>query len=121
MTRCPLFHERALFDRLFQVQHAARPLGGVRIVRHHHDRLLEFLVEPLQQRQHFAGRLGVEIAGRLVGQQQRRVGDDRAGDGDALFLPARQLARVVLLAVAEADDAERRHHVLAALLLRQAS
>ena len=69
--------------------------------------------------EHFAARLRVEVARRLVGEQQRRVGDDRARDRDALLLPAGELPRIVLLAVAEADDVERGHHVLAALLLRE--
>ncbi len=38
----------------------------------------------------------VEVAGRLVGQQQRRLGDQRAGDRDALLLAARQLVGMVL-------------------------
>ena len=38
---------------------------------------------------------GVEVAGRLVGEQDGRVGDDRARDRDALLLPARELARRV--------------------------
>ena len=71
-------------------------LGGVRVVRHHDDRLLELLVQPLQQRQHLARRLRVEVAGRLVGEQQRRIGDDGARDRDALLLPAGQLARIVV-------------------------
>ena len=75
---------------------AARALGGVRIVRHHDDRLLELGVQPLQQSQDLLARLGVEIAGRLVGEQQRRVGDDGARDRDALLLAAGELARVVL-------------------------
>ena len=73
-----------------------RALGRVRIVRHHDDRLLEFLVQPLQQRQHLGRRFRVEVAGRLVGEQQRRVGDDGARDRDALLLSARQLPRIVL-------------------------
>src|SRR5205814_6058268 len=81
--------------------------------------LLVFLVQPLQQREHFGRRLRVEIARGLVGEQQRRVGDDRARDRDALLLPARELPRVVLLAIAEGDDAERRYHVIAALRLRE--
>ena len=43
------------------------------------------------------------------------IGDDRARDADALLLAARQLARLVLHAVAEADELERRLHALAAL------
>ena len=46
-----------------------------------------------QQLEDLVARLAIEIAGRLVAQQQRRVGDDGAGDADALFLAARQLAR----------------------------
>ena len=90
--RCALLDQRALLE----VQEVRGALGRVRIVRHHHDRLLELLIQPLQERQNLAGRLGVEIAGRLVGEQQRRVGDDRARDGDALLLSARKLPRIVL-------------------------
>ena len=45
----------------------------------------------------------VEIAGRLVGDEDGRVRHDRAGDGDALLLAARKLRRVVVQALAEAD------------------
>ena len=84
-----------------------RALGGVRVVRHHDDGLLELPVEPLEQVEDLVGRLAVEVAGGLVGEQQRRVGDDRARDRDALLLAARELARVVVEAVAEPDDLER--------------
>ncbi len=50
---------------------------------------------------------GVEIAGRLVGEQQARRVDQRARDGDALLLAARELARRVALAVAEAEQPQR--------------
>ena len=40
-------------------------------------------------------------------EQQRRVGDDRAGDADALLLAARQLPRVVLGALGQADHLQR--------------
>src|SRR5262245_44607462 len=60
---------RGVFDQraLLEMQQAGRALGGVRIVRHHHDRLLVFLVQPLQQREHFLRGFRVEVAGRLVG------------------------------------------------------
>ena len=47
--------------------------------------------------------LAVERAGRLVGEQDLRIVDERAGNGDALLLAARELARVVVEAVAEID------------------
>ena len=50
----------------------------------------------------------VEVAGRLVGEDHLRPAGERPGDGDALLLAARQLARPVLQAVAEADRVDRR-------------
>ena len=61
------------------------------------------------------GALAIEVAGRLVGDDDRRVVDDGARDGDALLLPAGELARVVLHAVLEADDAQRGLRALLAL------
>ena len=57
-----------------------------------------------------AGRL-VEIAGRLVGDEDARLGRQRPGDRHALLLAARQLAGIVGDAVAQADGSElaRRH------------
>ena len=46
-----------------------------------------------QQRHHAGGALRVEIAGRLVGQNEGRAMDERARDGDALQLPAGQFPR----------------------------
>ena len=48
-----------------------------------------------QQREHLVGGGGVEGAGRLVGQDHRRVGDQRPGDRHALLLAAGQLGRQV--------------------------
>ena len=48
-----------------------------------------------QQVEDFVGGLRVEVAGRLVGDDQRRVGDDRPGDADALLLAAGELPRPV--------------------------
>src|SRR2546421_18680 len=68
---------------LVEVAHGMRPLDGVRIVRHHHDGLLEFLVHPLEQRQHLFGGLAIQIAGRLVRHEDRGVGGDGARDSHA--------------------------------------
>jgi len=50
----------------------------------------------------------VEVTGRLVGQQDRRLADDCACDRNTLFLPARQFARAVVHAVIEAHPFQRR-------------
>ena len=49
----------------------------------------------------------VEVTGRLVGEQDRRVVHQRARDGDALALTAGQLVRPVIHAVAELHALER--------------
>ncbi len=53
-------------------------------------------------------RRGVEIAGRLVGEEQGRARRGRPGDGDPLLLAARQLRRIMGEPVAEADRLELR-------------
>ena len=45
----------------------------------------------------------VEVAGRLVGQDDRRIVGERARERDPLLLPAGQLGRVVMGAPGEAD------------------
>ena len=102
-------HRRSALEEhaLVQMQHGLRLLRGLRVVRDHHDGLVELHVEPPEQLEHLVRALRVELAGRLVEQDERRVGDDGARDGDALLLAARELARVVVQPVGEPDDAER--------------
>src|SRR6516162_4330491 len=78
------FHELAFL----QVQDALCPLGRARIVRHQNDGFLQGLLQFDEQVQDFLGGAGIEVAGRLVGDDQDRVGDDGAGNADALLLAA---------------------------------
>ena len=48
----------------------------------------------------------VEVAGRLVGEDQRRVVDERPRDGDALRLAAGHLGRPVRRPARQADRRE---------------
>ena len=81
-------------------------LGRVRIVRHHDNRLPVLSIERLKKLEHFIACFPVEIAGRLVAEQQRWVDHDGPRDPDALLLSARELARIVLRAVGKAHDLE---------------
>ena len=96
-----------------------RALGGGRVVGHHHDRLAELRVQLLEQGEDVVGARAIEVARRLVGDDDRRVVDDGARDRDALLLPAGELPRVVLHPVLEADDAERGLRALLALGRRE--
>src|SRR5215207_685266 len=64
---------------------AVRARGDVVLVRDDDDGV-PLAVQPLEEGHDFRARLGVERARRLVGEQNRRVVDERARDGDALAL-----------------------------------
>ena len=55
----------------------------------------------------------VEVAGRLVGEHDRRPRDERAGDRHALLLAAGELGRAVAEALREADLVGQLAHPLA--------
>src|SRR6266566_4415512 len=75
------------------------PINGVDeslragVVRDHDDRLVKLAIELCKQEQDFFRRCGVQVAGRFIRHQNRRVGDNGTRDGDALLLPARKLPR----------------------------
>src|SRR6185437_4272338 len=75
----------------FQVPGFRREASRVWIVSNHHDRLSEFLVQAREHRQYFVSRRRVEVASRLVAENQIRVGDNRASNGHALLLAAGEL------------------------------
>ena len=73
--------------------------------------------------QEIVQRLGgvlVEIAGRLVGEEQRRAHHQRPRDRDALLFAARQHARPVLQPPGQPDALEEPRRALPALAVRPA-
>jgi hypothetical protein len=88
-----------------------------RIVRHHADGGA-IIVQFLQQVHHRFAVLRVQVARRLVRQQDRRLPDNRPRHRHPLLLSARELRRVVLRAVRHANSLERRLHPLLPLRRR---
>ena len=81
------------------------PVGHRRsagVVSDHHDRLT-VVTDGAEQLEDLAARPRVEVAGRLVGEDDLRPGDERARDRDALLLSARQLRRTMVEPVFEPD------------------
>ncbi len=60
--------------------------GHFRIVRHE-DHRDAFRIESLKHAENLDARLRIEIAGRLVSQDQRRTANERPGDRYPLLLP----------------------------------
>ncbi len=61
---------------------------------------------PQQTHDSVAG-LRVQLAGRLIGQQQRRLVGQRAGDGDPLLLATRQLVRPMVRPIRQPHQAQQ--------------
>src|ERR1039458_5871515 len=73
------FHRFVAELTLVQIHRPRRARRGVRIVRDHDDGLAVLPVQRLEQIQDFIAGLAVKVAGRLIAQQQRRVGDNSGG------------------------------------------
>src|SRR5438132_6121299 len=69
----------------------ARRLPRHIILMRDNDDRVAMVVQVAEEVEDLAAGLRVEVAGRLVGQQQRRLVHQRAGDGDALALSSGQL------------------------------
>ena len=80
--------------------------GHFRFMGDHDDGDALFLVERDEQVHDLVAALAVEVAGRLVGEQYQRAGDDGAGDGHALLLAARQLGRRVMFPSGQANHCQ---------------
>src|SRR6185503_7150218 len=77
------------------------------VVRHDDDRDPLLLVELTEHLQDFLAGHRVEVARRLIREQQRGLVNQRPRDGHALLLPARKLRRLVIHAVAQSDALEQ--------------
>jgi hypothetical protein len=78
------------------------------------------LMHALDLGSHLHAQLGVEIRQRLVEQEDLRVAHDRAPHGDALALPAGELARLALEQLGDVEDAGGLLHAARNLVLRVA-
>src|SRR5689334_25085973 len=90
-------------------------LGDLRFVGDEYDCNASLRVEPLEDLHDLDARAAVEIAGWLIGEQDRRIVEQRARDGDALLLAAGELIRMVASAIGEADRGERTQRAGAAI------
>ena len=80
----------------------------------HDDGFVEFGAQAFEEVEHFRGTGGIQVAGGFVGEDHIGIGDDGAGDGDALLLAAGKLAGEVVEAIVQADELERGLGILAA-------
>src|SRR4051812_20196885 len=89
-----------------ELDDARAVLGDVHFVRDEHDGDAALDIQFLEDVHDLDRRAGIEVARRFVGEQDRRLVDERARDGDALLLTAGELIGIVVHALAEAHDLE---------------
>src|SRR5436190_8567793 len=105
-----------------------RLAGELGIVRHQHHRRRAPAIDVDEQVDDLVAGAGIEVAGRLVGEQDRGLVGEGARDRHALLLASRELRRIVMAPRPEADlgqeligadariglpgDLERHAHVL---------
>ena len=105
----------ALDRAVVHPNHALRPLRDRGIVGDD-DEGEPLRVHPLEQLHHLTRRGPVEVPGRLVGQQDRRVHHHRPRDRHPLTLAAGELVGPMVRAVGEPHGLQRQGRALAALL-----
>lgn len=86
-------------ESVFHAEDAVGVAGYLHVVRDHDKRLPHDLLGFEQEPEHLVGVGAVEVACRLVGKNDLRLIYQRPRDGNALLLPARQLARQVMQTV----------------------
>src|SRR5919199_6622416 len=70
-------------------------------------------VDPVQELHDAHAGIRVEVSGRLVGDEYRRLGDEGAGDRNPLLFAARELIRVFFHLVAQAYEVQDLGHLRA--------
>jgi N-methylhydantoinase A len=112
-----VFHDMPVAQR----DHARATLRHVDIVSHDQYGRAEPLVQIPYQRQYFRTRVCVQITGRLIRQQDRRINGERASNGAALAFAAGKLVGQMVEARAKANQVEQFFRSLVNLLRRPAS
>ena len=98
-------------DALLERDHApAHLVDHLAVVRGHEDGRAG-AVDAVEELHDPDRGVGVEVAGRLVADEERRVVHERARDRDALLLAARELVREAVHLRAEADEREDLRHL----------
>ena len=78
------------------------PVGDIGVMSDH-DYGGPLAVQLLEERQNLIASIAIKSAGRLIGQDQCGLIDERPGNGDALLLASGKLAWPMIFAMTQAD------------------
>lgn len=90
----------------------------IAVVGDHQDRFA-LIDQPFEEGEHLLRRFRVEVAGWLIGKNDRRVVGEGAGNGDALLLPAGYGGWQFMRLVSHTDLIEQHHRPFTSLARRE--
>src|SRR5215470_16920052 len=88
------------------------------VVRRNERCQLVLLVQPGQKREHSVGGGAIKIAGRLIGEQEARLGDQGASQSQPLLFATGQFARAVVTTMFESNLTQPRGCLLEGRIAR---
>src|SRR5438445_1532306 len=97
---------------LVQINRSRRASGRMGIMGHHDDSFAVLPIKRLEQIQDLVTRFAIQVTGWLITQQESWVGDNAAGNADALLLAARECARIMLCPLGKANHRQSRGDML---------
>jgi hypothetical protein len=103
-----------------QEDDALRYRCGPRVMGDDDHRLALGAIQVAQEPEHLRARARVQVARRLVGQDELGIGEERPGDRDPLLLASRELRRQVIGAVRQPDPVQQGRCALARCVVRAA-
>ncbi len=95
-------------DAVLQAQDALAAARQLEVVGHEDQGRAALAVEPEDELDHRVRGVAVQVAGRLVAEEDLRAVDEGAGQGDPLLLAARELDRIMVGARGQAHPLEER-------------
>ncbi len=91
---------------IHEMDHSARVSRHIVFVSHHEDGDAALTVEFGDELHDLAAALGIEIASGFIGQEDGRVSDDGARDGDSLLLSTGELGGCMVLPACQPNQVE---------------
>src|SRR5512143_3831048 len=97
---------------LLEVPHHMGLFCSAGVVGHHDDGLAQLMHKAFHELQDFTGRDPVEVTGRLISHQYRRIRHNSPGNGNPLLLTSRKLGGVMVHPVRQVHRIKGRLHML---------
>jgi hypothetical protein len=91
------------YQSVLEVDDTLAVMGDIGVMGDHEQGDILLLMQVGEYGHNILTGMGIEVTGRLIGQDNRRVFGQSAGDGDPLLFTAGEFGRSMIHTVGEAD------------------